>query len=80
MIPLSGGRLAAYIDHLIMFLAGVYATGVGYGWLASPARGLSAAEWHRRFGRLFRVIGPMLLSISVLLAFATYLRSAQAGG
>jgi hypothetical protein len=60
---------------MIMFLVGVYATGVGYGWLPSPARGPSAAEWQRRFLPLFRLIGPGLLVISIVLLFAEHFGS-----
>jgi hypothetical protein len=67
--------MANYVDHLITFLVGLYATGVGYGWLASPARGPSAANWQRRFGPLLRLIGPTLLVIAVGLMVAEYMRA-----
>ena len=64
--------MALYIDQTIMFLVGAYATGVGFGWVSSPAKGPAAADWQRRYGRLFKFLGPVLLVISVALALAEY--------
>jgi hypothetical protein len=66
--------MAAYIDQLIMFLAGAYATGVGFGWLASPARGPQAADWERRFTPVLRITGPIMIAIAILLMLAEMFR------
>ena len=61
--------LAGYIDQIIMFLVGAWATGVGYG--ALPALGKDPAakeQWKARFGKLFKIIGPLLMVIAVALA------------
>jgi hypothetical protein len=65
--------MAAYVDQLIMFLAGTYATGVGFGWLASPARGPNAADWERRFIPVLRITGPIMIGISIILMVAEML-------
>jgi len=69
--------LAAYIDQIIMFLVGVWATGVGYGFL--PALGKDAAakeQWKARFEKLFKVIGPLLMAIAVALVAMQALKPA----
>lgn len=68
--------MAAYIDQLIMLMAGLYAAGVGFGWLASPASGTAAAGWQRQFGGLFRVLGPLLVTIAIILTIAEIARPA----
>lgn len=72
--------LAAYIDQIIMFLVGVWATGVGYGFL--PALGKDAAaqeQWKARFGKLFKFIGPALIVIALVLAVGHYIGAPGAG-
>ncbi|WP_105433124.1 MULTISPECIES: hypothetical protein [Neorhizobium] len=59
--------LAAYIDEFIMFCAGLWMTGVGFGylWLSSnPARRPSVV-------RHFKWMGPLLLVIAIILAVAS---------
>jgi hypothetical protein len=68
--------MARYVDQLIMLLVGVYASGVGFGWFPSPAKGPKAADWNTRFGRYFKIIGPLLVLIALALAGAEYLRPA----
>lgn len=62
--------MANYIDQVIMLLAGAYATGVGFGWLASPARGPAGASWQQKFGPMLRIVGPLLVLISGVLTVA----------
>jgi hypothetical protein len=73
-------QVAGYIDQIIMFAVGVYGTSVGFGWLPSPAPRMSAEDWQRRYGRLFKVIGPLLIVVSLLLAIGQYARSSQGAG
>jgi hypothetical protein len=54
--------LSQYIDFIIMFLVGVYASLVGFGVIGLPSLGDKA--------RLFRVLGPMLMIIALALAAA----------
>ena len=66
--------LAAYIDQIIMFAVGAWATGVGYGFL--PALGKDAAakeQWKAKFGKLFKFIGPALIVIALTLAAGQYI-------
>jgi hypothetical protein len=64
-------RMFAYIDQIIMFCVGVWATGVGYGFV--PALGKDAAaqeQWKARFGKLFKIAGPLLIVIALALVVA----------
>ena len=63
--------LASYIDQIIMFCVGLWATAVGFGYLPMPAKDPAARlQWQARFGTLLKWIGPLLLGISVVLAVA----------
>ena len=65
--------LATYIDQIIMFFVGAWATGIGYGFL--PALGKDAAaqlQWRTRFGKIFKIIGPLLIVIASVLAVGRY--------
>lgn len=67
--------IAEYIDQAIMLCVGAWASGVGYGYL--PALGKDPAaqqQWFARFGKLLKVIGPLLVVISIALAVGHYLR------
>jgi hypothetical protein len=60
--------LAAYIDQIIMFFVGVWATGVGYGLLPSLGKDAVAQEqWKAKFGKLLKIIGPLLIVIALAL-------------
>lgn len=70
--------LANYIDEIIMFCAGAWATATGFGYLRMPAKDpLARQQWQERFGLALKWIGPALLIISVSLAIA---KTAGAGG
>ncbi|MGE0242144.1 MAG: hypothetical protein AB7S59_25750 [Parvibaculaceae bacterium] len=61
--------LANYIDEIIMFCVGAWATATGFGYLPMPVKDPAAAQqWQARFGTLFKWIGPLLLVISIVLA------------
>lgn len=61
--------LAAYIDWIIMGLFGAWVTGVGYGFFPVPGKDPAAKEqWFARFGKLFKIIGPLLMVIAIALA------------
>jgi hypothetical protein len=70
--------IANYIDEIIMFLVGAWATATGFGFLPLPMKDpLGQQQWQARFGTMLRWIGPILLVISVVLAMS---KSAGAGG
>lgn len=66
--------LAQYIDSIITLLVGAYACAVGYGAMAPPpARDPAAGQqWLARYGKLFRIIGPLLIVIALILAAAKF--------
>jgi hypothetical protein len=65
--------LAAYIDQIIMFMVGAWATGVGYGFLPALGKDEGAKEqWKAKFGKLFKIIGPLLMVIALALAVAEF--------
>ena len=65
--------IAAYIDQIIMFFAGIWACGIGYGYLPPLGKDPSAQQqWFARFGKMFRIIGPTLVVIALVLAGARY--------
>lgn len=70
--------VAAYIDEIIMFCAGLWATATGFGYLQMPGKDpIARQKWQAQFGTLLKWIGPALLVIAVGLAIA---KSAGAGG
>ena len=65
--------LAEYIDSIIMFLAGAYFTAVAFGRLPPPSKDpVAGQQWLARFGKMLKVIGPLLVVISIALAGATF--------
>ena len=61
--------LANYIDELIMFCVGAWATAVGFGYLQMPVKDpLTRQQWQTRWGTMLKYIGPILLVIAVVLA------------
>jgi hypothetical protein len=70
--------LANYIDEIIMFCVGAWATATGFGYLPIPVKDpANRSQWQARFGMMLKWIGPLLLVISVGLAA---MKSAGAGG
>ena len=70
--------LANYIDEIIMFCVGAWATAVSFGYLQMPAKDpVARQQWQTRYGTMFRWIGPILIAISVVLAISM---GASAGG
>lgn len=66
--------LAAYIDQIIMFFVGVWATGVGYGFLPTLGKDATAQEqWKAKFGKPFKIIGPLLIVIALALAAGQFI-------
>jgi hypothetical protein len=62
--------LVAYFDSIMMFAVGAYATGVAFGQLRPPTQNVAAGQqWLARYGNWFRIIGPMLMLIAVILAY-----------
>lgn len=65
--------LAAYIDEIIMFFVGAWATATGFGYLPMPGTDpIKQEQWRARFGKHLKWIGPVLLVIATVLAVAKY--------
>jgi membrane protein DedA with SNARE-associated domain len=63
--------LAQYIDSIIMFAAGAYATAVVFGRLAPPTKDVAAGQqWLARHGKWLKIVGPMLMLIALILAYS----------
>ncbi|MEJ1120176.1 hypothetical protein V9K92_17010 [Phyllobacterium sp. CCNWLW109] len=64
--------IAAYIDEVIMFCAGLWMTGVGFRYLSFPAPDQSAKNaWLANIVPHFKWMGPLLLIIAIVLAIAS---------
>ncbi|WP_145711230.1 hypothetical protein [Mesorhizobium tianshanense] len=64
--------IAAYIDEFIMFCAGLWMSGVGYGFIQMPNQSQAGQQaWLARLPRHFKWMGPLLLIISIVLAVAS---------
>ena len=65
------GVVANYIDEFIMFCVGLWVTGVGFGLLQSPFQARSGQQpWLLQVARHFKWMGPLLILIAIVLAFA----------
>ena len=65
--------LAAYIDEIIMFCVGAWATAIGFGYLpVSGTDPIKQEQWRARFGKHLKWIGPLLLVIATVLAVAEF--------
>jgi hypothetical protein len=65
--------LAQYIDSIIMLLVGAYACAVGFGAMPAPSKDpIAGQQWLARYGKLFKIIGPLLIVIALLLAAGKY--------
>ena len=65
--------LADYIDSIFMLLVGAYACAVGFGALPAPSKDpVAGQQWFARYGKMFRIIGPLLIVIALILAGAKY--------
>ena len=62
--------LAAYIDEIIMFFVGAWATAMGFGYLRVSKDPIAEEKWRARFGKHLKWIGPLLLVIAAVLAVA----------
>lgn len=63
---------AEYIDEIIMFCAGAYFTGVGFGYLSPPvANPLAEERWLKRFGTMFKILGPIMIICAIVLSAGT---------
>ncbi|MHC1548376.1 hypothetical protein [Phyllobacterium sp. K27] len=64
--------IAAYIDELIMFCAGLWMTAVGFRYLPFPTPSQGAKNaWLASLVPHFKWMGPSLLVIAVVLAIAS---------
>lgn len=58
--------LASLVDAAIPFFAGIYATLFGYRILGKkPGQSLQHDEWHQKYGRMFKTLGPFLILFGV---------------
>lgn len=65
--------IAAYIDQIIMFSVGIYASLVGFRVVAPPSKDPAQAQvWLSKFGIFFRVGGPLMIGIAIVLAAAQF--------
>jgi hypothetical protein len=63
--------IAEYIDSILMFAVGAYATAVAFGRLSPPTKDIGAAQqWVARYGTWFKIIGPLLILIALILAYS----------
>lgn len=63
--------LAEYFDSIMMFAVGAYATAVAFGQLPPPMSDVAAGrQWLARYGNWFKIIGPMLIVIAVILTYS----------
>jgi len=70
--------LAEYIDSIFMLLVGIYAGAVGFGAIAPPSLSdpVAGQQWLARYGKLFRIIGPLLIVVALVLTAGKYFRLA----
>lgn len=65
--------IAESIDSIIMFAGGAYATAMGYGWLPASSKNPAAGEkWMLRYGKLLKIVGPLLVVVAVALWAARF--------
>jgi hypothetical protein len=65
------GVIADYIDEFIMFCVGLWMTGVGFGLLQSPFQAQPGQQpWWLQVAKHFKWMGPLLILIAIVLAFA----------
>ncbi|RCS22144.1 hypothetical protein DUT91_19265 [Phyllobacterium salinisoli] len=63
--------IADYIDEFIMVCAGLWMSGVGFGFFRAPIQGQSGEQaWWARLVTHFKWMGPLLLLIAIALAIA----------
>lgn len=63
--------LADYIDSIIMLFVGAYACAVGFGAVPAPSKDpIAGQQWFARYGKLLRIIGPLLIVIALILVAA----------
>jgi len=59
---MSPELLGQLVNASIPFFGGVYATLLGFRVVgAKPGQSLKSDEWHARFGKLLKVLGPLLI-------------------
>jgi hypothetical protein len=65
--------LADYIDSILMLLVGIYSCAVGFGAMPAPSRDpVAGQQWLARYGKLFRIVGPLLILSALILGAAKY--------
>jgi hypothetical protein len=66
--------IAEYIDSIIMFCVGLYGSAVGFGLLPAPIKDpIAGKQWLAQWGKFFKIGGPLLVVISLILAVAKFL-------
>jgi hypothetical protein len=67
----EGIVIAAYIDEFIMVCVGVWMSGVGFGFFASPFQAPPGPQpWWMTVVPHFKWMGPLLIAIAIVLAVA----------
>ena len=65
--------IADYIDSIIMFCVGLYVSAVGFGRLPAPTKDpIAGKQWLTQYGKFFKIGGPLLVVISLILAAAKF--------
>jgi hypothetical protein len=65
--------IAEYIDSIIMFCVGLWVSGIGFGRLPAPTKDpIAGKQWLAQYGKLFKIIGPLLVVGSLILAAAKF--------
>jgi hypothetical protein len=64
--------IAAYIDEFIMICAGIWMSGVGFGFFQSPFQPppVGPHPWWMTVVPHFKWMGPLLIAIAIVLAVA----------
>ncbi|ABR61707.1 membrane protein [Sinorhizobium medicae] len=63
--------IAAYIDEIIMFCAGLWMTSVGFGYVQLSGNPATRSPWVTTLSGHFKWMGPLLLVIAAALAIAS---------
>ncbi|WP_157281416.1 hypothetical protein [Methyloversatilis universalis] len=65
--------IANYIDQIIMFFVGTWASGVAYKFIPAPGKDpIAKLQWRERYSKLLKTAGPLLVFTSLALAIAKY--------
>jgi hypothetical protein len=60
--------VAAYVDQIVMFLAGVFAAWLGMNWDKLGLADKLPAPQRQGLATLLKIVGPLLMAVAVVLA------------